>query len=40
MTSIKIPVELRETLKQRKIHRNQPYYEIIRELLEEVENES
>lgn len=33
-TSIRIPVKLREKLKERKIHPNQPYYEVIEELLE------
>lgn len=34
-TSIRIPVKLRERLKKRKVHPNQPYYEVIRELLED-----
>lgn len=33
--NIRVPVGLREKLRKRKIHPNQPYYEIIEDLLEE-----
>jgi len=34
---IKIPKKLKERLRERKIHRNQPYWEVIQELLEKKE---
>lgn len=37
-TSIRIPIELRERLKKRKVHPKQPYYEVIEELLENEED--
>ena len=35
-TTIMIPESLKEELKKLKKHRNQPYYEVIQELLDKV----
>lgn len=40
MKTVRIPEEVHERLERRKTHKNQPFYEVIEELLEKAEPES
>ncbi len=38
-TAVRVSKELRDRLEERKVHPNQPFWEVIEELLDEVESD-